>query len=491
VNGLLSASHLGARWWAVWSAVLGAPLAALLFLLYVAPEWDRSFGTMQFHFYAVSAVTIAAAIACVFVIGLTESLRETRILFLGLGFLSIAGIFAVHGLGTPGHFHSEAHSELRISSWLSVLAGAAFVFLSSARLPARVDEFVKRNGALILGATAAAVGLYIGLSFAATDWTEFIPYTDRNLQLGFTAVTLTLLGLSAVRYFQAFLFARLPSQWAMFCLVVLLMEVQLSLTFGRYWQITWWLYHGLYGLAFPILFGAWFMEIKRAGSVNALAESLSMRDAVAQLSRGYSRPIADLVDAIEWKDLYTHGHVRRVASFAVMMGKELGLSTLELRNLALSAQLHDVGKIGVPDSILLKPARLSPHEFEVIKQHADRGYDIARSVKALEQAADAIRLHHERWDGSGYPLGLAGEQIPLNARIVAVADAYDAMTSGRTYQPAVDDEQAFAEMRRCAGSHFDPRCVEAFITALNKAKAGEPVPVIRTVDIPHRHEAVA
>jgi HD-GYP domain-containing protein (c-di-GMP phosphodiesterase class II) len=482
---------LSARWWAAWSVVLGAPAAVLFALLFLVPQWDRSFGTSDFHFFAVSAVTLAAAIACVFIIGLTQSLRETRILFLGLGFLSIAGIFAVHGLGTPGHFHDEAYSELSISSWLSVLAGAGFIFLSSASLPAGAEEFVRRNGALILGATAAAVGLYIGLSFAAQNWTAFIPYRERNLQLAFTGVTLTLLGVSAYRYFLAFLFTRLISQWAMFCLVVLLMEVQLSLTFGRFWQISWWMYHGLYALAFPILFGAWFLEIKRAGNVSALAETLAMRDAVAQLNRGYSKPIADLVEAIEWKDLYTHGHVRRVASFAVMIGKELGLSTVDLRNLALGAQLHDVGKISVPDNILSKPAKLTSEEFEVIKQHADRGWEIARTVKALEPAAEAIRLHHERWDGTGYPVGLAGEQIPLHARIVAVADAYDAMTSGRVYQQAVGDEQAFAELRRCKGTHFDPDCVEAFITALDKAKLGEPVMLVKAPHIPHGHEAVA
>ncbi|HEY7467440.1 MAG TPA: HD-GYP domain-containing protein [Dehalococcoidia bacterium] len=482
---------LSARWWAAWSVVLGAPAAILFALLYLVPEWDKSFGTFDFHFFAVSAVTLAAAIACVFIIGLTQSLRETRVLFLGLGFLSIAGIFAVHGLGTPGHFHDEAYSELSISSWLSVLAGAGFIFLSSASLPAGAEAFVKRNGAWILGATAAAIGVYIGLSFAAEGWTSFIPYRDRNVQLAFTGLTLTLLGVSAMRYFQAFLFARLISQWAMFCLVVLLMEVQLSLTFGRYWQISWWMYHGLYGLAFPILFGAWFLEIKRAGSVNALAEALAMRDAVSQLNRGYSKPIAELVEAIEWKDLYTHGHVRRVASFAVMIGKEMGLSMLDLRNLALGAQLHDVGKISVPDNILSKPAKLTAEEFEVIKQHADRGWEIARTVKALEPAAEAIRLHHERWDGTGYPVGLSGDQIPLHARIVAVADAYDAMTSGRVYQPAVSDEQAFAELRRCKGTHFDPDCVEAFIKALDKAKAGEPVMLVKAPHLPHGHEAVA
>jgi len=482
--------NLGAKWWTAWSVALGAPIALVAALLLLFPVYDRPFGTFSFHFYAVSVVTILAAIACVFVIGMTQSFRETRLLFLGLGFLSIAAIFAVHGLGTPGHFHAEAHAELRVSSWLSVTVGALFIFLSVARLPEKAEAFIGRYGTYILGATAALMGLYIGMSFASPDWLAFLPYESRNVQLTGTAITLGLLGLSAIRYFQAFMFARLLSQWAMFCLVVLLMEVQLSMTFGRYWAYSWWIYHGLYALAFPILFGAWFLEIRRAGTVRALAEALSMRDAVAQLSRGYSKPIADLVEAIEWKDRYTHGHVRRVASYAVMIGKELGLPGSELRNLALGAQLHDVGKISVPDNILGKPSRLTPEEFEVIKQHVERGYEIAKSVKALDGAVDGIHLHHERWDGAGYPLGLAGEAIPLQARIVAVADAYDAMTSGRVYQPAVTDGAAFSEMERCRGTHFDPRCVDAFLTALRKARDEGEFPMVQT-SLEHSHGAAA
>jgi HD-GYP domain-containing protein (c-di-GMP phosphodiesterase class II) len=193
---------------------------------------------------------------------------------------------------------------------------------------------------------------------------------------------------------------------------------------------------------------------------------------VTQLNNGYSQPIAELVDAIEWKDLYTLGHVRRVASFAVMIGKEIGLPTLELRRLALGAQMHDVGKIGVPDRILLKPAKLTEEEFAIIKQHVARGNDIARSVKALEPAAEAIYFHHERFDGAGYPSGLAGRDIPLHARIVAIADAYDAMTSGRVYQPAVSHEDAVRELRRDAGSHFDPELVDVFTQVMARLEGG-------------------
>ena len=148
--------------------------------------------------------------------------------------------------------------------------------------------------------------------------------------------------------------------------------------------------------------------------------------------------------------------------------------TLELRRLALGAQMHDVGKIGVPDRILTKPEKLTPEEFEVIKVHATRGYEIACSVKALEPAAEAIYLHHERVDGTGYPLGLVGDQIPLHARIVSVADAYDAMTSGRVYQPAVSHDEAIRELRGSSGTHFDAEVVEVFAGVMERLGGNEP-----------------
>ena len=460
---------LSARWWATWVALLGLPLALFAAVMSV-PQWDKSFGSMGFHFYVVSGTALAALLACVVVIGLTESLRETRLLFLGLAFLSIAGIFAVHGLGTPGHIFAHAYATVPVSSWLSVVAGGFFIALSVVDLPEKAEEWLKRNGGIVFGGVTLAIGAYIGMSLLRDEWLEWVPFDDRAVQLGATALTLGLLGFGVWRYFQAFLFARLPSQWAMVCVLVLLMEVQVSLTWGRYWQISWWLYHGLYGVSFVVLFAGWLVEARRAGSVRVIAEALSMRDAIAQLNHGYTQPIADLVDAIEWKDLYTLGHVRRVASYAVMIGKELALSTLELRALALGAQMHDVGKIGVPDRILTKPGPLTPAEFEVIKEHVGRGYEIASKVKPLAPALDGIRYHHERFDGTGYPHGLREEDIPLQARIVAVADAFDAMTSGRVYQAPVSREAAFAELRRCAGSHFDPSCVDAFAKAVAKVR---------------------
>ncbi|HEY7268318.1 MAG TPA: hypothetical protein VH951_00695, partial [Dehalococcoidia bacterium] len=307
------------RFWAFWTFLLAIP-AVLFSYLFFDKSADTFWMAYSFHFWVVSGTALAAALTCAVFIWRARSLRETRTLFLGLAFMSIAGIFAVHGLDTPGHIHDEFYPELAVSAWFSILAGAFFVACSAVALPEHADEWLKRHGGAVYGAVFFGVGVYIGLSMADPGWLSFVPFRDRNLQLFVSAVSFALLGFSAVRYFQAFLFARLPSQWAMVVALVMLIEVQVSVTWGRVWAYSWWEYHFLYGGAFAVLFVGWLYEAARAGSLSVFAESLTMRDALAQLNRGHGQPIADLVDAIEHKDLYTLGHVRRVAAFALMIG---------------------------------------------------------------------------------------------------------------------------------------------------------------------------
>ena len=197
------------QWWATWVTALGLPLVVFLSLLAV-PAWDKSLGTSSFHFYVVSATAIAAAVACLFIIGVTESLRETRLLFLGLAFLSIAAIFAVHGLGTPGHIHDKSYATVPVSSWFSVTMGAIFITASVMNLPDRVEVWLQRYGGLVFGLVTLALGLYIGLSLVEDEWLEWVPIASRPLQLAVAAFNVALLSFAAWRYFQAFLFARLP-----------------------------------------------------------------------------------------------------------------------------------------------------------------------------------------------------------------------------------------------------------------------------------------
>ena len=158
-----------------------------------------------------------------------------------------------------------------------------------------------------------------------------------------------------------------------------------------------------------------------------------------------------LAAAIDEKDPYTRGHSDRVAKYSVMLGTQLGLSPEDLDRLRISALLHDVGKIGVDDRVLKKPGALTPEEFEVMKQHPSKGANIMRPVAQLKDMLPGIELHHEHMDGGGYPYGLKGDEIPLMARIIAVSDALDAMTTNRPYQSAMELAEALDRIRKPYG----------------------------------------
>jgi putative nucleotidyltransferase with HDIG domain len=181
------------------------------------------------------------------------------------------------------------------------------------------------------------------------------------------------------------------------------------------------------------------------------------------LRESYEATLDAMVSAIESRDCETKHHCRRVQVYAVMLGQRLGLPPEQLVDISYGALLHDVGKIGVPDSILLKPGKLTDEEWKVMRSHTEIGYQMISKIKFLKGAADIVQYHHERWDGKGYPHGVAGEDIPLGARIFAVIDTYDAITSKRPYKEALPIQTARDEIARCAGSQFDPQVVEAFL----------------------------
>jgi putative nucleotidyltransferase with HDIG domain len=178
-----------------------------------------------------------------------------------------------------------------------------------------------------------------------------------------------------------------------------------------------------------------------------------------------------LLKALECKDDYTFGHSMRVAFYSLQLGKEYGLSDEELYDLELAALFHDIGKIGVPDSVLLKPARLDEEEFLKMKKHPELSAEILKGFAPFEEAAKFAKHHHERYDGRGYPDGMAGEDIPLYSRIILIADTFDAMTSTRPYRKGLPYEVAFEELREFAGSQFDPNLVEFFIKAMERDQA--------------------
>jgi len=186
---------------------------------------------------------------------------------------------------------------------------------------------------------------------------------------------------------------------------------------------------------------------------------------LCKLNEAYSDMLEALLSALEIREKEIEGHCERVTAYTMILAEAMGVPHQQYPDLERGALLHDVGKIGIPDKILFKPGPLNAAEWEIMRQHPVIGYRMCKKVRSLQKAAEEIVLcHHERWDGSGYPQGLRGEDIPLGARIFAVADTLDAMTSDRPYRAALSLEEASAELERCAGKQFDPQVVKAFFS---------------------------
>jgi response regulator RpfG family c-di-GMP phosphodiesterase len=190
--------------------------------------------------------------------------------------------------------------------------------------------------------------------------------------------------------------------------------------------------------------------------------TVELDKALEEVENSYRSTLKALVQALETRDFETHGHSERVVTFSLRLGYELGLEKEKMRDLELGALLHDIGKIGVPDAVLRKPAKLNEEEWVKMKLHPQHGQKILRNIPFLEGAARIVAQHHERWDGEGYPFSLRGEDIDIGARIFAVVDAFDAMVSDRVYRKGCSYQDALEELERCAGTQFDPMIVEAF-----------------------------
>lgn len=210
-------------------------------------------------------------------------------------------------------------------------------------------------------------------------------------------------------------------------------------------------------------------DAKSTRTVRELAKEV--KELKAQQKTVCEQAVRSILQALDCKDHYTFGHSLRVTHFALRLGEEMGFDDETLYDLEMSALFHDIGKIAVPDAVLLKPARLDDEEFLQMKQHPTKSAEILEGFKPFEEVAKNAKHHHERYDGRGYPDGLKGDEIPLFSRIILIADTFDAMTSTRPYRKGLPYEVAFAELEEFAGSQFDPELVKSFVSAMTKDKA--------------------
>jgi len=192
-------------------------------------------------------------------------------------------------------------------------------------------------------------------------------------------------------------------------------------------------------------------------------EHAALERSLAELSETHEATLKGWVEALDLRDKETEGHSERVVAISVSMGEEMGLDDTAMAHLRRGALLHDIGKLGVPDAVLLKPSKLTDEEWVLMKRHPGYAYEWLVRIPYLAETAEIPSCHHEKWDGTGYPRGLRGEAIPLGARVFAFADVYDALTSERPYRAAWTKERALAQIRSESGTHFDPSLVDLFI----------------------------
>ena len=196
------------------------------------------------------------------------------------------------------------------------------------------------------------------------------------------------------------------------------------------------------------------------------ADDNMYHDKLYRNNRVRNKTVEALMMALAERDYITEGHAQRLSNICLKIGEKIRLSSRQLSDLALLTQVHDLGKVGIPDKILFKESGLTDEEWSIMRLHPEKGYRIAVTSPDLSPVADLILKHHERWDGSGYPLGLSGENIPVECRILAIVDAFDAMTNDRPYSQARSDQEAITEIKKCAGTQFDPSLVEVFLSLI-------------------------
>lgn len=454
---------LGRRGMLLLGGLLLGP-ALLLFLARAVPALDPMFESVTFHVIVVSAIAGCALVVAVATTVAAAKDRRPAPVLLALGCVGVGFLMFAHGLTTPGTLGQPMNmwvgrlGVLAIAGFAVCLAAAADDRHPLARLIARVP---------LLALIVPVVGLGVGCAWIVVEPTSLAGTAPVAGEEQIRSVLLAVSGISLLAtgaaHWRRWRLSRDRVELSLVFASWLAMSATLSLMFGEFWRISWWDYHVYLLAGFAATSRAVLTESRRSRSLAVAVAGLSVRDPLEQVSRGHPEALDALIGAVEAKDPYTHGHSARVAELSTRMGMRIGLEPEGLRALHQGATLHDVGKISIPDLILNKPGKLDPDEWAAIETHPVVGWDLASRAPSLRHSLAAIRYHHERWDGSGYPDKLGGPDIPLAGRIVAVADVWDALTSDRAYRPAWPLDKAVSHLVAGEGILFDPVCVEAFL----------------------------
>lgn len=471
---------VGGRAWPIprWlGPVLAAvlPLALAFYLDVRGP--DPLWVIARTHFLVVSIAFLLTGMLAV-VLGVAgQRQRNVQVTFIALAFSSLTLLTMLHGLATPGILLGS-NPVIGVTSHLSLALTAGWLALSA--LPSShpvVDWLSHRQGSLVGVWTAALVALVAWGLARPESWTVFVVSGPSSGWILATAVTL-LFAFAGAGFWRAYRYSRMPLPGAMTYACCWLAASEWIVLTTEAWRASWWVYHVLIVAAIGALLVGVARQYAGRASISDVTRGLFLVDAVERIEVGLSEGVRALVRATEAHDPYTGGHSYRVALTAVRVGQRLGLDPTQLRALAQGGLVHDVGKLEIPDRVLNKEGGLDEEEMAGVREHPDAGYRMCRSLGFMREELEIIRYHHERYDGTGYPEGLAGEEIPILARVLAVADVYDALVSRRAYRDPWSHARALRHIRQERGSAFDPTCVDAFLAVADEG------PVVAASELP-------
>lgn len=437
---------------------------AVYYLLKTNPHLNIDLKHTTGHFYIVSTVSMLAVIVSVAVGVAGIKLRNVNVTFLSLAFISLAGLFTVHGLSTPGFMVHDVTVLPVLAAQLSVVVAAVWICLSALPTDSAIVRWLARRQRMLVSVWVIALPAAGVLLIQNIDTLERA-LSDLGQYKWIAALITSVCCLFAmVRYRESYVLTRFPFHLGIIYSCSLLIVSEIIMVTGEVWQLSWWLYHFTLLASMLFMVGGVIMQYVAQPSIGGLFNALFRPNPRAMIASSISPSVRSLIGQTEQKDAYTAGHNYRVALYALRLAEHMGVQARLLRAMAQGCIVHDVGKLYTPDNILNKPGKLTPEERAVIELHPVYGYDLCKRLGFMAEELAIIRSHHERWDGTGYPDRLRGEEIPLLARITAVADVYDALTSSRAYRAAMSHDEAMTIIVQQRGRHFDPKCVDALVS---------------------------
>jgi HD-GYP domain-containing protein (c-di-GMP phosphodiesterase class II) len=453
------------------TALLGACAVVPAGLLhFLGPREVHISSEVHFLPIAVSAGLAAAAAVALTIVGARRG--DGRAVLVGTAFSVMAALLAVHGITTPGLL-AGSNGVVAFSGAATLPVGGAVLALSALpelRRPQNVKPLLWLQGVLLL--------LVIGLGAAgilAPSIVPGVPEARSTAAWIVLAVGLAFYGVLGVRAGRTYLLTRRTADLLVVFGTAVLAAALVAALIWSYMDLGWWLGHLFELIGIGLVAAPVALDLHRGAQSRALVGDLSATELVRSADAYLGPSVRALLVRLAEKDAYTETHTRNVALRAVQVGEELGLPHARLRELAIGALAHDVGKLSVPTAILKKPSSLTDEEFEVVKRHPEWGWKLLQELGGFSKLACRLVLdHHERIDGSGYPRGLLGDEVDLETRILAVCDVFDALMAERVYREAWSRADALALLNREAGTAFDPRCVEALQRVLAREDGTAP-----------------